>query len=69
MIKKCPKCNAEFVCGNNEISACHCVSVTVSSEAKQYLVENYKDCLCNTCLREVAERYTPDKNTNKNLGE
>ena len=57
MIKECPKCGKDFNCRNDEIFECHCIYVPVSAEAQRYLAENFSDCLCNTCLREVAEMF------------
>ncbi len=60
MIKKCQKCNQEFDCRHDEILECHCVRVPLNKKALQYLKENYKDCLCNKCLKEVAAMFPKD---------
>jgi len=68
MIKKCPKCNKEFNCRNDETFECHCIHVPVSEEAQRYLAENYKDCLCNSCLHVVADMFST-KLIHKKVGE
>ncbi|TLX75345.1 cysteine-rich CWC family protein [Labilibacter sediminis] len=60
MIKKCAKCNAEFKCRHDEILECHCVQVPISDKAQRYLTQNFKDCLCNKCLWEVAKKFASE---------
>lgn len=67
MIKKCAKCKAEFNCRHDEILECHCVQVPISAKAQKYLTENFKDCLCNKCLREVAEKFNVKTNKSEIL--
>ncbi len=65
MIKECPKCKKEFNCRKDEIFECHCIHVPVSARAQKFLAENYNECLCNNCLREVAEMFPAPKVLNK----
>jgi len=62
MIKECAKCKKEFSCRHDEILECHCVQVPISAKAQKYLTENFKDCLCNKCLREVAGMFNVKSN-------
>ncbi len=61
MVKECPKCRIEFDCMHNEIFKCHCSRVALNDEALKYIKENFKDCLCNKCLQEVAALFSKEK--------
>ncbi|MCW3805451.1 cysteine-rich CWC family protein [Plebeiibacterium marinum] len=58
MIKKCERCNSEFICRSDNVFECHCVHVPISQRAQEYLNKNFKNCLCNKCLREVAAKFS-----------
>ncbi|MCW3785608.1 cysteine-rich CWC family protein [Plebeiibacterium sediminum] len=58
MIKKCGRCNQEFNCRHDDIFECHCIHVPISQKAQKYLKENYKDCLCNKCMKEIAQQFS-----------
>ncbi len=60
MIKKCERCNQEFNCRHDDIFECHCIHVPISEKAQKYLKENYKDCLCNKCLREITQIFSEE---------
>ena len=52
--KTCPRCGKKFICRHNDdITKCQCASVQLTPEARQYIAENYTDCLCANCLREI----------------
>lgn len=57
MKKYCQKCGAEFQCMHNQIEVCHCVSVKITDEAKQYLKKSFSDFLCHQCLVEIANQF------------
>ena len=53
MEKKCPRCNAAFLCQNDNIMECDCIHVVISQEDYHYIRNNYNDCLCTKCLYEI----------------
>lgn len=54
MEKKCPKCKELFVCNHNNIRNCHCAEVKLSEKQKAWIKDNFSNCLCNKCLREIS---------------
>ncbi len=69
MIKNCGKCNQEFNCRHDEIFECHCIHVPISDKAQKYIKANYKDCLCNKCLKEIAKQFPDNNKTNSSNSE
>ena len=53
-IKKCPRCGKNLECNNYNVLKCACVLVPLKAEARQVIAENYVDCLCVDCLKEIA---------------
>ncbi|MBI3097166.1 MAG: cysteine-rich CWC family protein [Planctomycetes bacterium] len=51
--KRCSRCGGEFDCGAGR-SSCWCVSERVPKAVLDRLRAKYPDCLCPSCLREVA---------------
>ncbi len=49
MTKKCEHCGKEFECLHNE--KCWCLNYTVSKKLADYFKANFKDCLCEDCLK------------------
>lgn len=60
-IKNCPCCGSRFECKAGSITQCHCFDVQLTGDERALLEREYKDCLCNGCLREYqfGERKTP----------
>ncbi len=54
-IKKCPKCGGSFECKNYNILNCACIEVQLNNRARQILSEQYDDCLCVNCLKEIVK--------------
>ena len=53
MKKYCSKCNKQFECCANDITHCQCYNIALSPAAKEFIANNYKDCLCVECLKEI----------------
>ncbi len=51
--KICPKCGIEFVCEHN--IKCWCLTYNIPEDKRNYLRENFNDCLCESCLKEFAK--------------
>ena len=56
MLKTCPKCKLSFECLANDISKCHCFSVTIDTNTLALLKDKFQNCLCGKCLREIAAK-------------
>ncbi|PJZ51928.1 cysteine-rich CWC family protein [Leptospira adleri] len=50
--KPCPRCGSQFECGAAALT-CDCFSVSLSPKTKDFIRENYRDCLCVSCLLEL----------------
>ena len=46
----CEGCGAEFTCGVLS-PECWCEKVELSTQTREQLTGNYKECLCESCLR------------------
>lgn len=53
-IKQCPRCGAAFECKVNNPMHCQCAHIMLSSDQLEGLQARYDDCLCASCLRQVA---------------
>ena len=49
MKKNCENCGKEFDCQHN--ANCWCKNYTIPNKLSIYLKINYKDCLCEACLK------------------
>ena len=68
-IKYCPRCHSTFECKSGSISLCQCMKVILNEREKAYLSQNYEDCLCAACLKEIKNilesTLTPEEKLNK----
>jgi len=51
--KACPRCGAPFECKVGSILQCQCSGLTFTDEEKDYIAQNYRDCLCRACLLQI----------------
>lgn len=49
MQKTCNKCKQTFECKSDDIANCHCSKV-ILTKAQLTALQEYKDCLCTSCL-------------------
>ena len=54
-LKYCPRCNSTFECKAGNILLCQCNKVNLSEREKEYLSNNYNDCLCAACMEEIKK--------------
>lgn len=47
----CVKCQSNFNCNKQDIENCHCYAFNFNQKTKKIISENYKNCLCNKCLK------------------
>ena len=59
MEKICPRCGARFECRHDSIESCHCTSVRLSDEHRDYIARNYSGCLCHHCLENITTEPHP----------
>ena len=59
MEKICPRCGARFECRHDSIESCHCTSVRLSDEQRDYIARNYSGCLCHHCLENITTEPHP----------
>ena len=52
-IKNCPKCGDTFECKVNDITNCQCYGVNLNEKQREFVKENYGDCICRKCLEEI----------------
>ena len=52
-IKTCPKCKTGFECKTNDIVNCQCESVKLEQCHRDYIAQQFDDCLCAGCLSEL----------------
>lgn len=53
MKKICPRCKTLFECQHDNLSDCHCGTVTLDKQQLAYIGNHYNNCLCNSCLQEI----------------
>lgn len=55
--KKCERCNNLFECKAEQITQCHCNALQLSIAERKFISLEYKDCLCNSCLKDMKANY------------
>jgi len=53
MKKRCKRCSTEFNCRADRIELCSCKKVNLVNGVRDYIKDNYADCLCPKCLNET----------------
>ena len=54
--KICESCGVEFSCGAN-VGKCWCFDIKLKEETLAELREDFKNCLCKDCLKEVGNEF------------
>ncbi|MFN8284108.1 MAG: cysteine-rich CWC family protein [Chitinophagales bacterium] len=54
-LKYCQRCNTAFQCKVGSIELCQCSKIILNETTQAYLQQNYKDCICITCMKELQE--------------
>jgi hypothetical protein len=60
--KYCPRCNLQFECKAGSIHLCQCSNIKLSAEEKDFIQQQFEDCLCINCLRQLKETFIATKN-------
>ncbi|WP_165021322.1 MULTISPECIES: cysteine-rich CWC family protein [unclassified Dysgonomonas] len=53
MKKICQKCSTAFACREDRIELCQCSRISLNSGVRDYIKDNYDNCLCPECLKET----------------
>ncbi|PZR37624.1 MAG: hypothetical protein DI538_12075 [Azospira oryzae] len=51
--KACPRCQAVFECKVGNVGNCQCQAVQLSDELQKRIQNEFEDCLCADCLKEL----------------
>ncbi len=63
MKKICQRCATPFGCREDRIELCNCRRISLDNQMREYIQDNYSDCLCPNCLKETkAYFYAADVN-------
>ncbi len=54
--KYCPACNELFICNVGDIANCHCNTISLNNDVRNFLAKTNFDCLCNNCLQKIIVR-------------
>ena len=55
--KQCPRCHSGFECKTGTILLCQCSKISLTAEQLEYCNNQYDDCLCLGCLKELRSEY------------
>ena len=62
--KQCPRCNNHFECKTGTILLCQCQRIYLSEDHLEYINNQFNDCLCLSCLKQVRAEYENQKFAN-----
>ena len=57
MKKICTRCSTSFGCRQDRVELCKCSHTSLTPGTKDYIKDNYDDCLCPNCLKEISSSY------------
>ncbi len=55
--KHCPKCKTTFECKVGSIMLCQCSTVQLTAEEIEFIQQQYDDCLCASCMKQLKAEY------------
>lgn len=55
-LKRCERCGTSFKCNADDISNCFCKNMPLPEKAMETINKNFKECLCETCLRYFQDK-------------
>ena len=56
-VKLCPRCTKAFECKPGDILNCNCSEFSLTKEQKEFIEDQYTDCLCKPCLFLLRQEY------------
>lgn len=51
----CPRCQKSFECKVGTINLCHCSEARLTQAQRDYVSQNWNECLCAACLVEIKK--------------
>lgn len=57
MEKICQRCSGSFICRQDRIDLCSCARLSLKPGVRDYIKENYGNCLCPQCLKEANDSF------------
>lgn len=57
MKKICSRCSNSFVCREDRTDLCQCTRTYMVPGSKDYIKENFDDCVCSACRKEISSSY------------
>jgi hypothetical protein len=57
MKKICSRCSSSFNCREDRTDLCHCTHIHLLSGVREYIKEEYANCLCPQCLKETNTNF------------
>ncbi|MFY0254016.1 cysteine-rich CWC family protein [Chitinophaga sp. 30R24] len=61
----CPRCKQTFECRVGTILRCQCQNVVLTDEERTFIRQQYNECLCANCLRQLKIAYQQLPDTSK----
>lgn len=55
--KECPRCQVFFECRVGDILRCQCAGVQLSDAERDFISEQFADCLCMDCIIVLRKEY------------
>ena len=62
-IKTCPRCNKAFECKSGDIVKCQCELVKLEQCHRDYIAQQFDDCLCAKCLVDLRSELNTEQFT------
>jgi len=63
--KLCPRCARQFECKVGSILLCQCSTITLTETERDYIREQFNDCLCAKCMNELKSEHANTNLKNK----
>jgi len=63
--KYCPRCGILFECKVGDVANCQCNTIQLNRKERDYINEQYDDCLCANCMKDLKAEYHNNKLKNK----
>ncbi len=55
--KYCPRCKNSFECKVGSILLCQCSTVSLNEKEREFMKNNFEDCLCAECMKAVKVEF------------
>jgi len=55
--KICVRCAGTFHCQPENITECQCFDLDLNEETRDFISQQYTDCLCSNCLYAIKKEF------------